>query len=91
MTIDSKYFYLNTPMERYEYMRLKLADLPGNVIAHYNLNDKATPDGYVHVEIRRGMHGLPQAEKLAHELLEKRLNKAGYTKSALTSGLWTHK
>ena len=28
ITIDIKYFYLNTPMPRYEYMRLKLSDLP---------------------------------------------------------------
>ena len=78
-------------MERYEYMRLKLADLPHNVIAHYNLRDKATPDGYVHVKIRRGMYGLPQSEKLAHVLLEKRLNDADYKQSTLTPGFWTHK
>ena len=28
LTINIKNFYLNTPMERFEYMRLKLADLP---------------------------------------------------------------
>ena len=70
MTLDIKHFYLNTPMERYEYMRLKLADLPDDFIAYYNSRDKATPDGYVHVKIRRGMYGLPQSGKLAHELLE---------------------
>ena len=73
-------------MEKYEYMHLKLADLPDDVIAQYNLTAKATPDGYVHVEIRRGMYGLPQAGKLAHKLLEKRLNKAGYKQSGLTPG-----
>ena len=26
--INIKYFYLNTPMERYKYMRLKLSELP---------------------------------------------------------------
>ena len=28
MTIDIKDFYLNTPMPRYKYLRLKLEDLP---------------------------------------------------------------
>ena len=28
MTIDIKDFYLNTPMERYKYMRLKLETSP---------------------------------------------------------------
>ena len=32
MTIDIKYFYLNTPMERSEYMRLKLSDLTESVV-----------------------------------------------------------
>ncbi len=37
MTMDIKKFYLNTPMARYEYMRLKLSNLPDNVIEHYIL------------------------------------------------------
>ena len=32
MSIDIKNFYLNTPMSRYEYMRLKIADLPQDFI-----------------------------------------------------------
>ena len=60
MTIDIKNFYLNTPMERFEYMQLKLADLPDDVIKHYNLEDKVTPDGWVYLEVRKGMYGLPQ-------------------------------
>jgi hypothetical protein len=48
MTIDIKDFYLKTPMARYEYMQLRIADMPDNVIEHYNLRDKATPDGYIY-------------------------------------------
>ncbi len=33
MTMDIKDFYLNTPMTRFEYMRLRIADMPDNVIA----------------------------------------------------------
>ena len=32
MTIDIKDFYLMTPMERFEYMRLKIANIPENII-----------------------------------------------------------
>jgi hypothetical protein len=56
MTLDIKDFYLNTPLNRYEYLRLKLADLPQDVIDHYNLNDKEKK-GFVYVEVRRGMYG----------------------------------
>ena len=53
MTIDIKDFYLNTPMARSEFMRLKLSDLPDNVITHFNLQEKATSNGWVYVEIKR--------------------------------------
>ncbi len=34
-TMDIKDFYLNTPMARYEYMQLKILDMPNDVIEHY--------------------------------------------------------
>jgi hypothetical protein len=36
------------------------------------------------------MYGLPQAGSLGHDLLEKRLNEAGYHQSAIVPGLWKH-
>ncbi len=45
MTMDIRGFYLNTPMTRYKYMQLCIADMPEDVIEHYNLRDKATCDG----------------------------------------------
>ena len=51
-------------------MRLRIADMPEDVIEHYNLRDKATPDGYVYCEIQKGMYGLPQAGIIAQQLLE---------------------
>ena len=51
MTIDIKNFYLNTPMERFEYMRLKLSDVPEDFVEQYNLEPKAEKNGQVYVEI----------------------------------------
>ena len=65
LTADIKDFYLRTPMKRPEYMRLKLTDIPDEVIEHYKLKELATPDGYVYCEIRKGMYGLPQAGIIA--------------------------
>jgi hypothetical protein len=50
-TMDIKNFYLCTPMTRYKYMRLKLLDMPEDVIKHYRLLDIAMPDGYVYCKI----------------------------------------
>ncbi len=70
MTMDIKDFYLNTPIARYEYMQLRLADMPEDVIAHYKLNNIATPEGYIYCEIQKGMYGLPQAKIIAQQLLK---------------------
>ncbi len=89
--LDVKDFYLNTPMARYEYMWLKLTDIPEEIIIEYNLREIATKDGYVYCEIRKGMYGLPQAGIIAQQLLEEHLAKVGYHQSKIVPGLWTHK
>ena len=77
-------------MERFEYMNLKLSNLPKDFIKEYDLAPKVDQNGYVYVEIRRGMYVLPQAVLLAQQLIEKRLNAKGYNQSTLAPGLWTH-
>lgn len=89
MGIDIKNFYLNTPMERYQYMRMKLSNFPQDLIDEYKLLD-IERNGCVYVEIRKGMYGLPEAGILAQQLLEERLKKKGYTQSEYTPGFWTH-
>ena len=69
MTIDVKHFYLKTPMARIKYMHLKLSNLPERVAQHYNLEAKSTRDGYVYVEIKRGMYGIPQSGLIVQQLL----------------------
>eukprot|EP00804_Cyclotella_cryptica_P009655 CCRYP_011199-RA/>CCRYP_011199-RA protein AED:0.40 eAED:0.40 QI:0/-1/0/1/-1/1/1/0/244 len=89
MTIDIKDFYLNTPMECPDYMRLKLSDIPSNIIELYHLRDIAH-DGYVFVRIQKGMYGLPQAGIIAQKLLEQCLQANGYHQSKINPGFWTH-
>ena len=56
-------------MERFEYMKLKLSDLTKYFIKEYDLDPKFYQNGYVYVEIRRGMYGLPQEGLLDQQLL----------------------
>jgi hypothetical protein len=86
---DVKNFYLETPMDRYEYMRIPVHLIPEEFIQAYNLHDKIYK-GYLYVEIRKGMYGLPQAGILANQLLRKRLAPHGYSEAKHTPGLWTH-
>jgi hypothetical protein len=90
MSLDISNFYLETSMKRYEYMRMKLQDIPDEIIEQYKLKEKVDKNGFVYVEIRRGMYDLPQAGIIAQELLEKQLNERGYHQSKFTPGLWTH-
>ena len=77
-------------MKRKEYMRIKLTDIPEEIIDQYNLRQMATPDGWVYVAISRGMYGLPQSGIIAQEQLERRLEKHGYKQSKIIPGFWTH-
>ena len=61
MTADIKHFYLKMPLKRYEYVRLKLNNIPDEIIEEYKLHEKATPDGFVYLEVQKAMYWLPQA------------------------------
>jgi hypothetical protein len=90
MMIDISNFYLNTPMVCLEYFKVKLSDILNEVIDEYNLRNIATLDGYVYIEVTKGMYGLLQAGLFANELLEKQLEEHGYKQSKIIPGLWGH-
>ena len=89
-TFDIANFYLGTPLDRPEYVRIRLDDVPQEFIDEYNLTHHVR-DGWVYFKIVRGVYGLPQSGILANQLLEKRLNEAGYYQLDATPGLWRHK
>jgi hypothetical protein len=64
--------YLETSLDQYEYMKMPIALFPTDIIEHYRLNEKVL-GGYVYMEIRKGIYGLPQAGILANKLLKERL------------------
>ena len=55
-------------MNHYKYMRLPLHSIPDEIIAQYNLIALAS-DGWVYLEIRKGMPGLKQARIIANNRL----------------------
>jgi hypothetical protein len=90
MMMDIPNFYLITPLKRPKYVKIKLSDIPEEIIVKYKLHDLANSDGSVYIKANRGMYGLPQSGLIANELLEERLNKHGYRQSKLVPGLWKH-
>jgi Reverse transcriptase (RNA-dependent DNA polymerase) len=89
MTLDIKDFYLNTPMERYEYMCIPMDIIPDAIMEQYNLQ-ALVHNGYVYVKFRKGMYGLPQAGRIANDALVPFLATKGYHQSKHTNGLFRH-
>jgi hypothetical protein len=70
---------------------MNICDCNSRTIAHYKLNEIATPDGYIfYCKIQKGMYGLPQAGIIAQQLLKECLEKNGYHQRKTTPGLWMH-
>ena len=90
MCADVSTFYLCTPLEWYEYMQMPINLIPQEFIDLYNLGSKVK-NGYVYIEIQRGMYGLPQAGILASELLNKRLLQNDYFEVPHAQSLFRHK
>ena len=76
-------------MDRPEYTRIPIKIIPQEIIDKYKLNE-IEENGWVYIKIVKGMYGLPQAVKISHELLEKRLAKARYHPTQFILGLWKH-
>ena len=87
--LDLETFYLGTPMDCAQYMRLPIKIVPQEIIDKYNFND-IVEYGWVYVKIDNGMYGLPEAGKIANNLLKKRLDKSGYYLSQFPPGMWRH-
>jgi hypothetical protein len=77
MMMDIKNYYLGTPLPRFEYMNMLLSRFHEETIQKYNLNTLAV-NGWVYIEIRKGMYGLKQAGLLSNQLLQTRLAPFGY-------------
>jgi hypothetical protein len=88
--MDNESYYLVTPLPRFEYMKMLISRFPEEIIQKYNLNALAV-DGWVYIEIRKGMYGLKKVGLLANRLLQTRLAHFGYYPSRHTPGLWLHK
>jgi hypothetical protein len=73
-----------------QYMKMLMPRFPEETVDKYNISALAV-DGWVHIEIRKGMYGLRQAGLLANQLLQTRVAPFGYYPARHTPGLWLHK
>jgi hypothetical protein len=90
MMVDIKNYYLGTPLPRFEYMKMMLSQFPEEIVDKYNLGALAV-DGWVYIEIIKGMYVLKQVSILSNQLLQTRLEPFVYYPARHTPGLWLHK
>ncbi len=61
-------------MDRPEYVRLKIDDVPDKIITEYESHTLVNEESLLYVEVTKGMYGIHQAKILAQQQLEQRLN-----------------
>ena len=86
----NKFKNLGTPMERYEYINLRINIISEEIIIQYNLR-AMNKDGYVYADIRKVMHIPPQAGQISIDLLTTNLTLYGYYHCWYTPVIWRHK
>ena len=63
--------------------------MPEDIVKQYN-STNLVHKSMIYVEIQKGMPGLKQAGKIAHDRLREHLKKYGYAPVQRTSALWKH-
>ena len=87
-TADISNMYLCSDLPESEYVRFHRSTIPQSIIDKYNIEF----DGdYAYAKINKAWYGLKQAGKIAHDDIVKRLEAAGYIKSNLIEGYFSHK
>ena len=65
-------------MSRFEYTKIPLRWFPQDIIDQYKMVDLVDRDGFVYVEIQKGVYGLRQAYHIEFERLVTILKPHGY-------------
>jgi hypothetical protein len=76
MCLNIGNFYLTAALEYFEYMRIPLALFPIWIVEQYDLK-KHVLNGFVYLEMRRAVWGLPQAGILVNKRLRRKLAPFG--------------
>ena len=86
MCSDINGFYLETPLPKFEFMKMSMRDTLQELRDLYGLNVMAK-NGFIYMCIPKGMYGLPASGILANKLVKSRLAKKGYFELPHTPGL----
>ena len=89
VTLDVKDFFLQTLMERPEYIKINSKYFLQDVRNTYNINNIVHNYGYIYYRIKRGMSGLKQAARLAYNNLKQHLQEYVYKSDKYAQNIGT--
>ena len=87
--IDITAFFLNTPLQRYAYLRMPYAQASPNLIKKYGW-EKYQQNGAIIFEVRKAMYGMDDASRKSFQMLEKCLRADGYNNTERNPNLFRH-
>ena len=87
---DLKDHFIQTIMSKPEFMSIHIRFFPNDIKEKYHIKSLVSNDGSVYCKIKRGIYGLKQAERLACDLLVKRLVLYGYSPTKKFPKIWQH-
>ena len=85
-----KHFYLNNILPEPEFMRIPLKINPQEIIDTYDLKALVDDQGWIYMQIKKGMYGLKQAGIITKQYLVKHMAPFGYHPVKHTPSLWVH-
>ena len=88
-SVDIKNHYLKSLMHTYQYMRIPLKHFTAEISREYDIMN-IVENEYIYIKIRKGMHGLKEADILAFNYITENLVPHGYHPVRYTAGLWKH-
>ena len=78
MSCDLKYFFLDAPMSRSEYIRINSKYFTPDIRDCYQIEGLIAADGYVYIKFIKGMYGLKQAAIIAYKQIIPHMEPHGY-------------
>ena len=89
MSLDLTDFYIMHDLERKEYVRIRLSEIPPEIMDEYDLH-QYVHHGCVIFQVNKALFGLPQAGLISQQQLEVRLAAAGYVQCKHTPCVFRH-
>ena len=72
-------------------MRIHSRYLPPDIRDQYDIEGLVAADGYLYIEIIKGMYGLKQVSIIAYNKLILHMGPHSYYPVTFTTGVWSHK